>query len=125
MDQGQWKARVAIWQRCTPAVPILGGRISRHLRYACASHFNNIFSHHCLYTDLREGDCNASCFCILFNIFMWAVVVGRNSSVGIATCYGLDGPEIESGGARFSAPVQTGPGSHPAYVQWVPGLSQG
>ena len=35
---------------------------------------------------------------------------GRNSSVGIATRYGLDGPEIESRSeARFSAPVQTGP----------------
>jgi len=37
------------------------------------------------------------------------------SSVGIATGYGLDGPGIESRwGARFSAPVQTGPGAHPA-----------
>ena len=42
--------------------------------------------------------------------------VGRDSSVGIATRYGLDGPGIESRwGARFSAPVQTGPGTHPAY----------
>ena len=39
----------------------------------------------------------------------------RNSSVGIATRYVLDGPGIESRwGARFSAPVQTGPGAHPA-----------
>ena len=37
-------------------------------------------------------------------------VVGRDSSVGIATCHGLDGPGIESRwGARFSAPIQTGP----------------
>ena len=37
------------------------------------------------------------------------------SSVGIATGYGLDGPEIKSRwGTRFSAPVQTGPGAHPA-----------
>ena len=36
-------------------------------------------------------------------------------SVGIATRYGLDGPGIESRwGARFSAPVQTGPGAYPA-----------
>jgi len=37
-------------------------------------------------------------------------------SVGIATRLGLDGPEIESRweGARFSSPVQTGPGAHPA-----------
>jgi len=42
-------------------------------------------------------------------------LVGRNSSVGIATGYGLDGPGIESRwGARFSAPVQTVPGTHPA-----------
>ena len=41
---------------------------------------------------------------------------GRDSSVGIATRYGLDGPGIESpwGGARFPAPVQTGAGVHPA-----------
>jgi hypothetical protein len=40
---------------------------------------------------------------------------GRGSSVVTATRRGLDGPGIESRwGARFSAPVQTGPGSHPA-----------
>jgi len=40
---------------------------------------------------------------------------GPGSVVGIATGYGLDGPGIESlWGARFSAPVQTGPGAHPA-----------
>ena len=41
--------------------------------------------------------------------------MGRNSSVGIAPRYGLDGPGMESRwGARFSTPVQTGPGDHPA-----------
>jgi len=40
---------------------------------------------------------------------------GPGSSVGIATGYGLDGPGIESRWGRdFSAPVQTGPGAHPA-----------
>jgi hypothetical protein len=35
------------------------------------------------------------------------------SSVRIATSYGLGGPGIESRwGARFSEPVQTGPGAH-------------
>jgi hypothetical protein len=39
---------------------------------------------------------------------------GPGSVIGIATGYGLDGPGIESQwGARFSAPVQTGPGAHP------------
>ena len=42
-------------------------------------------------------------------------VVSRDSSVGTATRYGLDGSGIESRwGARFSAPVQTVPGAYPA-----------
>ena len=41
--------------------------------------------------------------------------MGWDSSVGIATRYGLDGPGTESRwGVRFSAPVQTGPGANPA-----------
>jgi len=41
--------------------------------------------------------------------------MGRDSSVGIATLYGLDGPGIESlWVARFSALAQTGPRAHPA-----------
>ena len=37
------------------------------------------------------------------------------SVVGIATGYGLDGPGIKSRwGTKFSAPVQTGTGAHPA-----------
>jgi hypothetical protein len=40
---------------------------------------------------------------------------GRDSSVGTATRYGMDGPGIESRwGARFSALVQTDPGAHSA-----------
>jgi hypothetical protein len=39
----------------------------------------------------------------------------RDNSVGIATRYGLDSPGIESRWeARYSAPVQTVPGAHPA-----------
>jgi hypothetical protein len=49
---------------------------------------------------------------ITFTLFP---IHGPGSVVGIATGYGLDGPGIESRwGARFSAPVQTGPGAHPA-----------
>ena len=48
------------------------------------------------------------------------VFVGRCSSVGIATGYGLVGLGIDSRwGARFSAPVQTGPGPTQPPVQWV------
>ena len=44
------------------------------------------------------------------------VILGRDSSVGIATRYGLEGPGIESRlEAKFSARVPTGPGAHPAF----------
>ena len=39
----------------------------------------------------------------------------QDSTVSIATHYGLDGPGIESWwGVRFSAPIHTGPGAYPA-----------
>ena len=42
-------------------------------------------------------------------------LMGRDSSVGIATRYGLDGPRTESRClSRFSAPVQICPGANPA-----------
>jgi hypothetical protein len=42
-------------------------------------------------------------------------VVCRDSSIGIATRYGLVGPGIESSwGARIYVPVQTGLGAHPS-----------
>jgi hypothetical protein len=41
--------------------------------------------------------------------------VHRDSVVGIATCYELESPVIESFvGANFPAPAHTGPGPHPA-----------
>jgi hypothetical protein len=48
----------------------------------------------------------------------------------IATGCGLDGPGIESRwGARFSAPVHTGPGAHPASctmgAESFPGVKSG
>jgi len=48
---------------------------------------------------------------------MCLTLSGPGNVVGIGTGYGLDVPGIESrwgGGARFSAPVQTDPGAHPA-----------
>jgi hypothetical protein len=52
---------------------------------------------------------------IYFPIYRSIPHDGPDSSVGIATRYGLDGPGIESRwGARFSAHVQTGPGAHHA-----------
>jgi hypothetical protein len=48
--------------------------------------------------------------------FIWLRTrhVEQDSEVGIATRYGLDGPGIESRRREFSAPVQNGPGTHPA-----------
>jgi hypothetical protein len=51
---------------------------------------------------------------------------GRDSSVGIATRYGLDGPEIESRWGRdFPQPSRPALGPTQPPVQWVPGLFPG
>jgi hypothetical protein len=48
--------------------------------------------------------------------------MGQDSPVGIVTHYRLDGAGIKSWwGARFSTPIQTGPGAHPA-SSLFPGL---
>ena len=48
-------------------------------------------------------------------LFAYIFLCRPCSSVGRATGYGLEGPRIESQWGRdFSAPVQTGPGAHPA-----------
>ena len=48
----------------------------------------------------------------IYNLINSRDIVGRDSSVGIANPFGLDGTRIESqcGEARFSAFVHTGPG---------------
>ena len=52
--------------------------------------------------------------------------VGRDSSVGIATRYGLDGPGIESRWGRdFSHTSRPALGPTQPPIQWVPGLSRG
>ena len=57
------------------------------------------------------------------------LAVDRDSSVDIATCYGLHGPWIESRRReRFSAPFQTGPGVHQNYTTdkgVIPGIKAG
>jgi hypothetical protein len=51
---------------------------------------------------------------MLINLAVENFLVGRDSSVAIATRYGLDGPGIGTWlGAKFSTPLQIGPGAHP------------
>jgi hypothetical protein len=53
-------------------------------------------------------------------------VMGRDSSVGIATRYGLHGPGIESRWGRdFPHSSRPALGSTQPPIQWVPGLSRG
>ena len=52
--------------------------------------------------------------------------MGRDSAVGIATRYGLDGPGIESRwGQDFSNPFRPALVPTQPPVQWIPGLSRG
>jgi hypothetical protein len=70
----------------------------------------------------------ADIFVYICELFAQATCfIGRDSSVGIATGYGLDGQGIESRWGRdFFVPVHTGPGAHPAsYTMGTGSLSRG
>ena len=75
-----------------------------------------------------------ACFVLKYFGFLLSLLVqppplysDRDNSVRIATRYGLDSPGIESRcGARFSVPVQNGPGAHPvSYSMGTGYLSRG
>jgi hypothetical protein len=56
-------------------------------------------------------------------LFIYDMNMGLDSSVGIATRYGLDGPGIESRWGRdFPHPSRPALGLTQPPIQWVPGL---
>jgi len=60
------------------------------------------------------------------NVVMNDTRVGWDSSVDVATRYGLDGPGIESRWGRdFQHPSRPALGPTQPPIQWVPGLSRG
>jgi hypothetical protein len=62
------------------------------------------------------------------NISLLQILVarGRDSTVGMATRYGLDGPGIESWrGREFPHRSRPALGPTQPHIQWLPGLSQG
>ena len=76
------------------------------------------FCHWCKTTYIYARGCTCTVFVLLLLSFILSLIfywMGLDGSVGIATRYRLDLSEdrvpVE---ARFHAPVQTGPGAHPA-----------
>ena len=66
-----------------------------------------------------------SIFHALRSVLFLLMCIGQDSSVGIATRYGLDGPASNPVVARFSASFQTGPVAHPASYTMVTGYFPG
>ena len=65
------------------------------------------------------------CNNLIFGARWWAVM-DRDSSVGIATRYGLDGPRSNPGGGRdFQNPSRPALGPTQPPIQWVPKLTRG
>ena len=59
-------------------------------------------------------------------LFIYLFIVGQDSSVGITPLYVLDCPGVESRcAAKFSVPVQTGPGATEPPIEWEPSFFAG
>jgi hypothetical protein len=64
--------------------------------------------------------------CLKYSCMIPTLDRGWDGAVGIATCYGLDDPGIESWWGRdFMHPSRLDLGPTQSPIQWVPDLSQG
>ena len=90
----------------------------------CKSHPNSHKSFFPAVPSVYYLPCDTQSHCQL--LLLYVVSVGRDSSVGIATRYGLHGPGIESRWGRdFSHPSRQALGPIQPPIQWVPGLFLG
>ena len=92
---------------------------------------------HFLYVLILQFLYNSTCFerpfrsssgvyDLLYSAALYKPCRGRDSSVGIATRYGLDGPGIESRWRwDFLHPSRPALGPTQPPIQWVPGISRG
>ena len=122
----QWKllrlkATVIYRTWCNKPEPCLRGRFCEH-NFWCSIDIQFPKIYRINYITGDKSDCS-----YMKALFVrLSFVLGRDSSVGLATRYGLDGPGIEfRWGRGFSQPSRAALGPTQPPIQWVTGLFPG